>query len=275
MYKRQVEKTDHLGLECIAVYTQACLEFSLGYLETAVNRIRRQVKKMPQELSRKKWGQSVSIPSVVLQTFGAWFAADTGNFDLSETFLDEAEKTLERHSNTYGFVLSQLGRGYVLLRTKQYSEGGEILRAVYDVACVSTLSLAPMTAAWAALCLIETGEVEKAQKLLDQEFASGRPEIIRNANLVYLYLARSNLEAALGDYKNAENWINRALSLGRSNGDLISVAYCYADYAKVLGSQNSPNPDRIRYLKNALEISEQCGMKPLIAECQAQLAKLT
>ena len=270
-----VEKTDHLGLECIAVYTQACLEFSLGYLESAVNRIRRQVKKMPQELSRKKWGQSVSIPSVVLQTFGAWFAADTGNFDLSETFLDEAEKTLERYSNTYGFVLSQLGRGYVFLRTKQYSEGGEILRAVYDVARVSTLSLAPMTAAWAALCLIETGEVEKAQKLLDQEFASGRPEIIRNANLVYLYLARSNLEAALGDYKNAENWINRALSLGRSNGDLISVAYCYADYAKVLGSQNSPNPDRIRYLKNALEISEQCGMKPLIAECQAQLAKLT
>lgn len=268
---RAVEKTHHLGLECIAVYTQACLEYSLGYLETAVNRIRQQVKKMPRELSKKKWGQSVSIPSVVLQTFGAWFAADAGDFELADAFLKEATKTSDQYPNTYGFVLGQLGQGYVLYRKKQFAEGSEILLSAYEIASVSSLSLAPMSAAWAALCLIEVGQVDKAQTLLTQEFSSGRQDIMRNANRVYLFLAKANLNAALGDYKAAEDWISRAVLASRSNGDLITLAYCYADYAKILTLQNTPNADRIRYLKNAIDIAAQCGMQPLKAECQAQL----
>ncbi len=268
---RAVGETDHLGLEYIAVYTQACLEFSLGYLETAINRISRHVKKMPQEIARKKWGQSVSIPSVVLQTFGAWFATDAGDFQLANRFLKDASKTSEEYPNTYGFVLGQISQGYIFLRSKKYAEGSEVLCAAYEIAAVSTLSLATMSAAWAALCLIEIGEVDKAQDLLTQEFASGRPDVIRNANRVYIFLAKAKLEAALGNYEEAESWINRALSEGRANGDLITTAYCYADYAKILSVKNSPNPDRIRHLKNALNIAEQCGMHPLIAECKARL----
>ncbi len=270
---RDVTSTNHLGLECIAVYTQACIEFSSGYLASAVTRVQRHVKKIPEELALKKWGQSVTFPSIVLRTFGAWFATDHGNIELAETWVENARKTEADNPNTYAQVLIGLADGYLHFRRQDYTRGAEILCDIYEVAKTSTLSLAPMVAAWAALCSIETGALDKAQNLIDNEFASGRYKIIRNCNRHYLFLAKAKLLAANGKTDDAKTWLNKILNETAANGDLVSLAYGHAAFAELKTGENLPNSDVVRHLKNALAISEQCGMRPLAVMCKESLEK--
>ncbi len=264
----------HFGLECITVYSLASLEFATGFLESAVSRIQKHMKKMPEELNSKKWGQSVSFPSIVLNTFGAWFAIDCGQIKLAKKFIDAAIKTENEFPNTYGLVLGKLALGYLNYREKEFELGAKVLTEAFEIAEKSALSLAPMSAARAVFCLIQIGDINKAQDILDREFKTKRYDIIRNANRGYLFLAKARLLSKLEKFEDAELWLERAIKDTNAKGDLTTLAYCYAAYPDVAAPTNGPDPERIRHLSKAHEIASECGMKPLAAETKQKLLDL-
>ena len=267
----EATSADHLGLESITIYSLACLEFASGFLESSVNRIEKHIKKIPRELAQKKWGQSVSYPSIVLQTFGAWFAIDMGKYPTAIQFTDAAIKTEKEFPNTYGHVLCKLAEGYLHFRQNCPEKGAPILLEAYEIAEKSALSLAPMSAAWAVLCLLKIDDTETAQVLLDREFNTGRYDIMRNANRGYFFLAKAKLLSSMKQYNEAERWIKKAIKDTSAKGDLITLAYCYAAYPEILPPNNQIGPEGIRNLTKAMDIAKECGMKYLVRECEEKL----
>jgi len=261
----------HFGLECITIYSMACLEFASGFLESSISRIKTHMYKMPKELAQKKWGQSVSYPSIVLQTFGAWFAVDAGKYSVANQFIQEAVKTEDEFPNTYGHVLLKLAQGYLYYRQKNPLKGSKVLLEAYEVAEKSALSLAPMSAAWAVLCLIELKDLQTAQTILEQEYKTGRYDIMRNANRGYFFLAKAMLLAELEQYEDAKSWLNKAIKDTSAKGDLTTLAYCHAAYSKLSSRSNTADPEKVRHLTKALEIANECGMKPLAEACEKEL----
>ena len=181
-----LKDVQHLGLEYLAVYALASLEFARGFIESAIDRINSYLTKIPKELRAKKWGQSASLPSIVLQTYGAWFAIDAGKLELAENYLSLAEDTKKDFPTTYADVLIKITKGYYFLRTQKFVEGAQVLTEAYEIASKSAISLATMSAARAALCMIEIGQSEDALALLNQELSYKRIDRIRNTNRGYI-----------------------------------------------------------------------------------------
>lgn len=271
----EAKNVSHLGLESITIYSLACIEFALGFLESSIIRIKKHVEKIPRELDSKKWGQSVSYPSIVLKTFGAWYAVDAGKFDLAEQYIKDAIETEKKFPNTYGNVLTKNAQGYFFYRRSNFKRSATILYDAYLIAQTSALSLAPMSAAWAALSLIELDDVKTAQTILTNEEKSGRYDILKNANRGYFFLAKSKVFSKLGEHVEAHNWLQMAIKDTSESGDLITLAYSYAAYEEIDGQSNQVGTAKVRYLKNAIQIAKECGMTPLQNQCEEKLLQVS
>lgn len=265
------QEQHHLGLECISLYSLACLEFASGFLHSAIERISNFIKKIPDELKGKKWGQSVSYPTVILQTFGAWFAIDAGNYDLSQQFLSKADEIEADFPNVYGRVLCLMGKGYLHYRKNDFLQSVHFLEQAYQIAEKEAFSLAPMGAAWLCLALIELGRHDQALQIINYEYTTARSRTLKNANEGYLLIAKAKLLGAMHDYDKARIVLDKAIQYSQSRNDLITQAYSYASYIDISAPTNDVDVMSIRHLKKALALAKECGMEPLITQCEKKL----
>jgi tetratricopeptide (TPR) repeat protein len=79
----------------------------------------------------------------------------------------------------------------------------------------------------------------------------------------------------VGEYEEAMTHIRRAMSLAVERGERGSEAYALHLLADVAGSSGSPDREMMEgYCRQAMDLSEQLGMRPLVAHCHFSLSKL-
>ena len=262
---------DHLALESYVNYVHACAQFATGHVQEAAQGMKAQAKRLSGESASKRWGQSLSIPGILVRTFGAWHAVDLGDFNLARQLIKQASDIANEDGNAYGLVLRDLAEGYLCYRTGHYAKGAEILQLAYESAANTYFSLAPMTAAWGALCIIETGDLSTAEALIETELKAKRIERMRNSNRFYLYLAHARLYRAQGFNAQALNRIDDAIDSAQASKSPVSLAYGYECRARFLGDDDSR--ERERYLSMAMTLARQCRMETLMEKCRQKQAE--
>lgn len=266
-----VKELHHPALEFYSSYVHACAEFATGHVKSAVRRLEREAQKLSGENAHKRWGQSISIPGVIVRAFGAWYAVDFGDMDLARRLHKEARIVADADTSVYAAILCDLAIGYVYYRNGEFRKAADLLEKSYIVTDKSDHSLAPMTGAWAALAFLELGELAQADKIISNEISAGRIDVMRNANTFYVLKAQACLLHKQGQFEDAHHKLDEAIESAHSAQDPVHQAYGYRKKYQFYAARNNSQKEGQHCLETALRLARQCELKNLIAECEQAL----
>jgi len=190
-------KMDYFPMICYAEFSKANIEFALGDVKPAVDRLLSLIEPFEKGSAAKRFGQTVILPSVMYQTFASWYAVELGDISLSKNLWEKARHTADREDHGYSIALCDLALGYRLLREERFDKAADVLLRCHDLCFKgSYLGIIPMVSAWSSLALMEIGDIKNAERLLSEELATGRIERVRNSCRFYSQHYQSSIKLA-------------------------------------------------------------------------------
>jgi len=130
---------------------------------------------------------------------------------------------------------------------------------------------APLVAAWSALCQIEAGQIESAEKTLNIEIQKNK-NYLRRKNCWYFYilLAQARLAESRENFESAADFLAQARIHAHNNHDRVHQAYGHYESALFLSRRSGEQDTISEHFTIAKKIAQLCKMQPLtikIEEC--------
>ncbi|WP_226016139.1 adenylate/guanylate cyclase domain-containing protein [Novosphingobium sp. FKTRR1] len=252
--------------------TGTYIAYSLAEPDDALDRVRRLTEGLRGGHAAETFGAVVVIPHILALSFGGWYAADLGQTELAQAWIDEALAISYAHQHNYSRLLADLANGFQHYRSGRIDIALDILTKAHDH-CLRHrfLGFEPAAVSWLALCLIETGDIGEAQRVLDASIARGNFLRIRTSATYYHYEARTRLALTLGHHEVALDLSAQALAHCRDCGEAMHLHHARVLREEVLLATGTAQPhEREREQAELMQALTELGLVPL----QRKLAAL-
>jgi len=251
---------------------QAC--FVLGDYRRAELVFRDNVQVLQDDLSRQLLGLA-GFPSVLSGSYLAWTLAEQGDFGNGLIHGQEAVRVADATDHRYSLILAcwRLACFYdvkgEIQSTMPLLERALGLCRDSDLTLLAPYMTWSLGSAYALAGRISDG-LSLLHKALDAFESAGLGAF---HSMVIIRLAEA---CALADrYDEATTHIRRALSLTRERGERGFEAYALRLLAEIASRPDPPDVEIVEgHYRQAMELAEQLGMRPLIAHCHLGLGKL-
>ena len=241
-----------------------------GDYRRAVEFFRRNVSALVGPRARERFGLP-QLPAVHSRTCLVWSLAELGEFEEAVAKADEGVALAESVEQPLSRTVAYAGLGVVRLRQGRYALAIDILERGLALIRESNLPLwFPRVASALGLALALGGRAAEGRPLVDQAVEqAARMRLQGGLSLLVVYQAEASLLA--GRPREARAAAGRALELARQHGERG-----YEAMALRLAGQSGLaelDPGGQTLLREAIDLAGSLGMRPLVDECRAALAR--
>jgi class 3 adenylate cyclase len=277
---RMVEEAERLADELEDLVLRLHSRFNRANLFHAVGRIREAADMyagiadhLRGELEFKRLGFP-GLPSVLARSFGAWSLVLLGDFARARQAVDRAHEVASQVRQPYSMLYAHLASGVYHATLGEV----DVAIAALEAACAINRQVGmghPIAIAWLAAAYAQAGRAREGLPLLLEAQRDGTYRFGGKYNWAYHYMALAQTYLGLHDLAAARKAIGDAQGICETTGELAHLAWALKLRGDIEIADPSagaaPAGDAYR---RAMALAEQCGLRPLLAHCQAGLAGL-
>jgi tetratricopeptide (TPR) repeat protein len=227
------------------------------------------------EVDQRRAGWA-ALPSVVLRTFMADSLIDLGDFGRAEGLAEEARRRAEAANHVYSRANINHVFGRLRIAQGRPAEALQLMRESWQTCLdLEMKQMYPIFAARMGEAYLALGDIGAALDILAVPERLDIPLAEHAFGWRYLFLAQGQALLAAKRHDDARAVAERALALAQERGEPPQSARAQkllGDIARAAGTADTALATQ--YYGGALELAEQCAMKPLARQCRDALADL-
>lgn len=227
------------------------------------------------EVDQRRAGWA-ALPSVVLRTFMADSLIDLGDFGRAEGLAEEARRRAEAANHVYSRANINHVFGRLRIAQGRPAEALQLMRESWQTCLdLEMKQMYPIFAARMGEAYLALGDIGAALDILAVPERLDIPLAEHAFGWRYLFLAQGQALLAAKRHDDARAVAERALALAQERGEPPQSARAQkllGDIARATGTADTALATQ--YYGGALELAEQCAMKPLARQCRDALADL-
>jgi class 3 adenylate cyclase/tetratricopeptide (TPR) repeat protein len=262
-----------ISLEAVANFFLGQGYFNAGNYNLAVDYLRRNEKLLEGDLVSQRHGLT-GLPSVLSHAWLAWSLCEEGRFKEAMEHGRRGLAIAEEVNQPYSIATACLAIGQVELVQSGSAQAIPLLERAVELCETRDLDVIfPMAAALLGLAYALQGEAEKSGTLLEKGEANAPAARIFDTPTSAIALGTGHLLA--GNFEKAFKFAEHAAKLAddrRFRGSMARILYLIGEVTARLDAPDHEQSDR-RY-RQALDLAEQLGMLPLVADCHLGLGML-
>ena len=269
-----LKRDDPLQLTWLVQFVLANLEFAIGKPQDSIDRFLRQAKLLSGEHAAITSSNSTSLGGVMVRVFAVWHMSAIESWTNVEKLLEEALDIAASNDHAYSMTLYNTTKGYFYITKGDWEAALPYLEEGYLLARMHSFSGNTSYAnCWYARALIGTNQLEKAQKILDEEKESEGFKFVKTSSTYYYYNSRSHLNYKLGNYDEAVAYSLQAIQHAEQCPDPVNLAHANYEHAVLLEMLEKDFSDICRYFEAAKKHATACDMRVLAGRCTQALKK--
>jgi tetratricopeptide (TPR) repeat protein len=214
-------------------------------------------------------------PAVLCRAFLAWTLAEVGQFAESLAMAEDGLRIAEADKHPANLVVGHCGVGIVHLYRGNLHKALPQLQRAMDICHQAELPYLVSSIADAlGSAYVLSGRIPEALSLLEDALAQA-DRISRKTRQVALLTRLAEASLRAGRQDAASSLAQEALVLSRTRKERGHEAYALRLLGDISRHQNPPDFDAAEiHYQQALDLSEELGMRPLQAHCHRGLGNL-
>lgn len=274
--KRALEiapKTADLSLEAVANFFLGQGFFNAGDYNQAVSYLQKNEALLHGELALRRHGLT-GLPAVLSRAWLAWSLCELGEFGEAMRYANKALSIAEEVDQPYSIATACLALGQIQMVQSGPALAMPTLEKALDICETWSLDVIfPMAAELLGLACAREGEFDRFLALLQKAEAKTTSSRIFDTPVSVTAPATGYLLAE--KTKEASEFASSALELARERGFRGSEARILYLTGEIATLQNTPDfTNADKYYREALELAEELGIRPLVADCRFGLGTL-
>ncbi len=268
------ESLGDFALQVMAHHLLGVAYHTLGDHRRAIGLLRSNVESLAGDLIHERFG----LPGLASVLSRAWLVrclTDLGAFSEGMAHGEEAVRIAEAVDHPNSLIYAYLGVGCLSLRKGDLSRAIPVLERCLDLCRVFNILLwFPETASALGCAYALSGRVAEALPLLEQAEQKGAAlGTMGGHGLQVGYVSEAYLLA--GRMEEAIQLAGRALALSRDHKERGYQAWALRLLGEIAAYQDPPEiAPAAHYYRQALDLAEELGMRPLQAHCHCGLGTL-
>ncbi|MBI2750163.1 MAG: AAA family ATPase [Burkholderiales bacterium] len=269
------QSLDDLPLRVVAELYSGATCIPVGSLDQASEHLERTLQLLPGALSRERFGLH-SFPVPLVGHYLCWALAELGEFDAAIARGKDAIQVAEEVDHAYSVAVAQWGLAYAYFQRGDLDPAVLLLERTIALCRDWTVPiLLQISVGLHGIAIARSGEATRGISILREAYR-GYEESIGMGNyhtLQVLWLG----EACARDHqhKDAIEAAVRALELSRQFHHATFEGWALRLLGEIeLQSEPHHLTDAEDQLQHALALGQKLGMRPLVARCHADLARL-
>jgi len=264
---------DYYGLEVTATLYMGLGYYCLGNYPKAVEAQRRNLVPLDSPVVRKRFG-AVGLPLVNSRTSLALALAERGEFVEAVVRCTEAIQIAEAIGHPYSVTVTYQGMGLLHLRRGDLHEATLTIEHALEVCQgVDTPPLFHAVSSALGYAYVLSGRTVEAIPLLEEAVEGPSWGQTEGQSLRTIWLSEGYLLA--GREADARVTAQRALGLAGQHKERGHEAYTLRLVGEIAAHEDPPDIGKAEnHYRQALDLAEELGMRPLIAHCHVGLGKL-
>jgi tetratricopeptide (TPR) repeat protein len=265
---------DDLPLRVLATFHLAQTRYALGDYRAAIEDLSTNVGFLTGELASAHLGLPGPM-SIVCRTYLAWALAELGEFDEAHVRCREAVRIAGALDRPTGLIDAHLGLGVVhLLRGDLEEAVSALRRGLAAPGLGDHVILLQATRACLAYAEALSGRAAEAIQSLERIVAQASAMRTVGPARIITYLGEAYLLG--GRPVDAARQAARALALARDRGERGNQAWALRLAGEIAVGENLHDVAKAEdHFRQALELADPLGMRPLQAHCLAGFGVLT
>jgi tetratricopeptide (TPR) repeat protein len=223
---------------------------------------------------RERFGQ-VNLPAVMSRANLAWCHSELGTFAEGRVLGEEGLQIAEAVDHPSSLMRAYWGIGLLSIRQGDLHRALPLLERAVGLCQDADLPVYfPLMAAALGAAYTLSGRVADAVPLLTQAMEqAAAAETANDWALCGLSLGEAHLRA--GSLEEAHTLAERTLALAREHQERGNQAYALRLLGDIAAQRDPPHVEEAgTYYRQALDLAEELGMRPLVAHCHHDLGTL-
>ena len=269
------QKFKYFRLNHHAQFLMSNSDFQMGNVRQAAMRLCDISEAIYKFSSDEDHLKNIFLPACQYRVFASWYLVELGEYAKAEELYGEARSIAQKMDHTHSHINCDLALGYRLYRKGRNWDAADTFSSSYDQ-CIenSNLGISSLVAAWSSLAHAETGELEKARKILTTEISYGHYEHRNNCWKIYFKLALAKLAERDGNIEEAMSEASMALQTALDISDPVHEVYSRMALADLLSKSNlTRHEERKNHLNIAKNKAELAELKPALIKIENMLSK--
>ncbi len=270
----QGEDLQDIGLQLQVNWLLGMIYVARTDYHRAVSYLSRSIALLEGQMRRELFGFS-SLPAVNSRGFRAWGWAELGKFSEAMTDAEDAVRIAEELGNPLSLSVAYWTVGMVHLTKGDLTEALRPLENALKICRDANLQLwFPYVGRFAGWAYTRSGRLSEAVALLEQAVEQERLKN-RMSHHALTIIALGEAYLLAGRTKEAIERAGNALELARERQEPGHQAYALHLLAEIAFHPEPPELDKAEnYYRQALDLAEKLGMRPLLARCHFGLGQL-
>ncbi len=223
------------------------------------------------ELDDKRAGWP-SLPGVVLRTFLADALLELGDLEEADAVAEEGRRRADAADHAYSRIQINRIRSRIRMAQGRPAEAISLLRDAWQVSIdLELIQMYPILAANWGQAHLAAGDIPAALDIVSMPEKLDIPLAQNMFGWGQLFVAQGHALLAVGRHGEARAAAERAMRLAEQRGERPQQAYALKLLGDISAAEREP-AEAERYLGRAIDLAEDCGMKPLKRACVAALA---
>jgi class 3 adenylate cyclase/tetratricopeptide (TPR) repeat protein len=270
-----LDELDDFALRLSARFNHANLLHATGAIREAADNFTAIIDNLVGDLELKRYGWP-GIPSILARGILTWSLVTLGEFDRAKQIADRASELVDYirepySAAAYSRAYAHMGQGLVQLAVGRVQAAIASFEAAHRIIWQADLIL-PLAADFLGAAYTQGGRPRDALALLLEAERSVVKRL--GDHVVYHHVALAEAHLALGDLTEARTAIGRAQDIAERAGELAHLAHIFCLRGSIVAADPASDARAAcAHYQRAIELARPRGLRPLVAQCLAGMAK--
>lgn len=267
--------TNHIGLQGWTKYVLSQAYHALGRFQDAIDYGSWRIKQIAQQLKEHPSNPFVVLHAVVPRLWLIWSLQEIGKMAEAEMLSAENVEIAERSNHLYSIFHAYCGQGSIHAAQGEFSKANNFFEKALSICELANFpNMYNATFPHLGYVLACSGKVSEGITMLeDGAEKTGSTGIMFFHTVALYYLGDCYLLD--GQISKAFETADKTLEISRQYRTRGYEAWCLRLLGRISSHAEVFDPGKAdSYLRQAMELGESMGMRPLIARCRSDLGKL-